>query len=86
MLKNGIFDYDCGGAESKPDWLDRGLYMYFSYPKDGASESTRVNVNYQFQTALGANRGNLLLFDHHKSVVAISIQNGRVVDVISQQG
>lgn len=85
QLYSGAY-WDCGSAEDKLDWFQRGLYMYFSYPKDGSSESTRVNVNYQFQDAPGANKANVLLFDHFKKMVLISIVNGRVVDVIEQDG
>jgi hypothetical protein len=83
LLYSGAY-FDCGGGESRNDWINRGLYMYFSYPKDGSSESTRVNVNYQFRAAPGANAANLLLFDHYKKMVLVSVQNGRIVDLIEQ--
>ena len=60
--------------------------MYYAFPKDGSSESTRVNVNFSFQAAPGANLANLLVFDHHKKMVLVSIQNGRIVDLIEQDG
>lgn len=85
MLYSGAY-FDCGGAEDKNDWIQRGPYYYFSWPKDGSSESTRVNVNYSFQDALGAGRGRVLLFDHYKQMVMISVVNGQVVDVVSRDG
>lgn len=85
MLYSGTY-FDSGGGESLDDWIKRGLYMYYSYPKDGLSESTRVNVNYQFRAAPGANAANVLLFDHYKKMVLVSIVNGRVVDVVEQDG
>ena len=85
LLYSGAY-FDCGGGESFKDWIDRGMYMYFSYPRDGSSESTRVNVNYQFRRALGAGAGRVLLFDHHKQTVLVSVINGRIQDVIVQDG
>ncbi len=84
LLYSGAY-FDCGGGESFRDWVDRGPYYYFSYPKDGSSESTRVNVNYQFRRSLGAT-GRVLLFDHYRSMVLVSIVNGRIQDVVVQEG
>lgn len=84
MLYSGAY-FDGGGAEDKNDWLQRGAYYYFSWPRDGTSESTRVNVNYQFQTAIGQSEGRVLLFDHYKQLVLISVVNGMVVDVVSRE-
>ncbi len=84
LYSNAYFDQ--GGGESLNDYIDRGLYMYFAYPKDGSSESTRVNVNFSFKTNPTPNSANLLLFDHHKKMVLINVQNGRVIDVIEQDG
>lgn len=82
QLYSGAY-FDCGGAEDKYDWKNRGLLMYYGWPKDGASEATRVNVNYQFQTALDADSGRVLLFDHVQQTVLISVKDGRVIDVVS---
>ncbi len=83
QLYSGAY-WDAGGPESYKLWLQRGFYMYFAYPKDGLSESTRVNVNFSFQTQLNNDSGRVLLFDHHRSVVLVSISNGRVIDVVTQ--
>lgn len=85
QLYSGAY-YDCGGSEDKNEWIRRGPYMYYAWPRDGNSESTRVNVNYQFSPALPNNSGRVLLFDHHKQMILISIVDGRVVDVVSQDG
>lgn len=84
MLYSGAYFDQCS-PEDKNDWLLRGPYYYFSWPRDGTSESTRVNVNYQFQTALTANSGRVLLFDHYKSMVMITVRSGKVVDVVSRE-
>lgn len=83
MLYSGAY-FDAGAGEDKNQWIRRGPYYYWSWPRDGNSESTRVNVNYQFREALGANVGSLLLFDHHKTTVLISVMDGRIVDVVIQ--
>ncbi len=85
LLYSGAY-FDCGGAEDRNDYIERGAYYYFSWPKNGSSESTRVNVNYQFQTALGVGVGRVLLFDHYKQMVMVSVVNGMVVDVVSRDG
>jgi hypothetical protein len=85
MLYSGSY-FDCGGTEDTSQWLERGPYYYFSWPKSGSSESTRVNVNFQFQTPLGQGVGRVLLFDHYKQMVMVSVVNGMVVDVVSRDG
>jgi hypothetical protein len=82
-LYSGLY-FNIGGAETKQEWIDRGPYYTFSWPKDGSSESTRVYVNYKLNQAPGAGVANLLLFSHYKQVVAVTIANGRVSDVQSQ--
>ena len=37
-----------GSPEDKSDWLARGPYYHFAWPRDGASEATHVTVNFQF--------------------------------------
>ncbi len=88
---NGGF-YDAGGPESFRDWIDRGLYLYYSWPRDGNDRSTRIAVNFKFSEApielVGAvpvvNTGTVLLFDHYKRILIIQVVDGRVVDMIEQ--
>lgn len=82
ILYSGAY-FDCGGSEDFYDWLNRGMYFYFSWPKDGLNESTRVNVNYQLSQNMG-NNASVLLFDHHKKMIIITVREGRVVDVLEQ--
>jgi len=83
MLYSGAY-FDCGGAEDKNDWILRGPYYYFSWPKDGSSESTRCLVNYSFTDAVGSGVGRVLLFDHYKQMVLVSVTNGMVTNVVSR--
>lgn len=80
MLYNGGY-FDMSPGESKYEWIQRGPYLYYAFPKDGSSQSTRVNVNYQFRTALGANVGNVLLFDHVRKTVLVEVKDGKVYDL-----
>lgn len=76
-----------GSPESEQDWIDRGLYLYYAWPRDATDESTRVNINYQFNNALTVNNvARTLLFNHYKNVAMITIKSGRVTDVVLQQG
>lgn len=74
------------GPEDKRDWLSRGPYYYFAWPRDGTSEATHVTVNFQFSEALVAASANVLLFDHHKKMILVSISGGKVIDVVEQSG
>lgn len=79
--------FNKGGPESQQDWLDRGPYLYFAWPRDATDESTRVNVNYQFNEAVTTNNvARTLLFNHYKNVALITVKSGRVTDVVLQQG
>lgn len=76
-----------GSPESQQDWIDRGAYLYFAWPRDATDESTRVNINYQFDTDITVvDTARTLLFNHYKNVAMITVKNGRVVDVVLQQG
>lgn len=83
QLYNGSF-FDNAGSESKEDWIARGTYHYFSFPKDGASESTRAYVNFAFDQAITSGDATLFLFSHYKKTVAVSIVEGRITSVIEQ--
>ncbi len=84
--------FDSGGSETEEDWRKRGPYYYFAWPRDGVSESTRVNVNYEFSSSVvatvngNANTrvGRVFLFDHHKQMALITVKDGRVTDVLVQ--
>ncbi len=76
-----------GGPESQQDFIDRGIYLYFAWPRDATDESTRVNINYQFDEGIiVTNVARVLLFNHYKNVAMITVKSGRVTDVVLQQG
>ena len=82
MLYNGGY-FDSGGSESFKDWLNRGHYHYYAWPRDGDDRSTRVAVNYKFSESPGTD-ASVLLFDHYKKILIIQVSDGRVVDIIEQ--
>ena len=69
------------------------MYLYYPYARDGSSRETRVKVRYEFKE--DANKSNnivladakpkMLLFDSFKKIVILKIQNGRYIEVISNQ-
>ncbi len=76
-----------GSPESKKDWIARGAYYYFAWPRDGTSEATHVTANFQFAgVGVPVGQGNVLLFDHHKKMILVSVSNGKVIDVVEQSG
>lgn len=81
QLFNDAHDDDAG-ALTKSDWLTKGMYAYFRVGKDGSDASTNcaVSVNYTTLTS-GA---NLLVFDMFRKVAIITIANGQVVNVRSE--
>lgn len=72
--------FNPGGCENYNDWLERGLFMYFAWPKDGNSGSSAVSVNYSFSVSNSTN-ANVLLFNWSKKLGYVSIRNGKVDDV-----
>lgn len=75
--------YASGSAESFKDWIDRGLYFYFVWTRDGDSQNTRADVSYQFNKSLGEN-GRIILFDHYRKLLIISVRNGRIDTIVEQ--
>ena len=83
QMYTGAF-YDTGGAETIGEWHERGAYYYFSWPRDGMSRATRVNVHTGFASGTDISNTRLLLFDHSRQVAKIQIVDGRVVDVMCE--
>jgi hypothetical protein len=72
--------YDTGGAETIQEYHGAGSYYYFSWSRDGTDRSTRVNVHFGFEGG-AIDNARVLLFDHSKKIARIRVQDGRVVDV-----
>ncbi len=89
MLETSMY-FSESGPESYEDWKARGPYYHFNLPSDGSSADTRLTVTGQFSTTTSPNAASfsnarVLVADHYDSVVQVSIQNGRVINVINQE-
>ena len=78
--------YSEGSSESLEDWHKRGPYYSFMWPKSAGDMSTRAIVYFQFDASAGLVNGDqrLVLFAHSRKAVVISIRNGMVQNVVTQ--
>lgn len=68
-----------GGADSFKDWLRRGPYYHFRWPKDGVEQSTRVSINFKFSQTFADNlQHQIVLFSQWRSAYKIKHKNGPV--------
>jgi hypothetical protein len=74
--------YNPGGVESMQNWLSLGPYYYFNWPKPPTDISTRVSFNYTLDNKDEVL--NILLFSKSNTAHLISLSNGRVVGVETQ--
>lgn len=94
--------YTYGAKESYLDWINRGPYYHFFWPKTN-DKSTEVIVSQQWrqqfmvsQNFSGTNsnglitipeeRPQLLLFDHYMCSFSLTIENGRIKKVTPHEG
>ena len=75
-----LMAFDPAGPETYQEWLRRGLYMLYNFPKDGDSAATRVQVNSQFSEVTG-DAMRVLLFSISRTAAQITVSNGSVVNV-----
>ena len=78
LMQADLFHTD-GGAESFPEWLRRGPYYHFRWPKDAMEKSTRASVNFKFARPFANNlQHQVMLFSQWNSAYKISHRQGRV--------
>ena len=78
LMQANLFHTD-GGAESFNDWIRRGPYYHFRWPKDAMETSTRVAVNFKFALPFDAGlEHQVMLFNQWRTAYKISHRNGRV--------
>ncbi len=70
--------FNSGGCESFVDWIERGPYYFFPFPKDGTDKSTIAMIRYGFTNYAGSSDGKVLLFAHKKKVATISVIDSKV--------
>lgn len=71
-----------GGVESMATWLSNGPFYYFNWPKAPTDISTRVSVQYILENT--TDNLNMLMFSRSNTAHLISLSNGRVVGVETQ--
>ncbi len=74
-------DYFETSKESIDEWLERGIYISYPWPKEGSNRETRLYVSTQFSEAFSS-EPRLILFNHYKKICIVKIQNNRVQEVI----
>ena len=78
LMQADLFHTD-GGAESFNDWLRRGPYYHFRWPKDAMENSSRVNVNVKFSRPFAQNmQHQMMLFSQWRTAYKISHKDGRI--------
>ena len=78
LMQADLYHTD-GGAESFNDWIRRGPYYHFRWPKDAMENSTRVNVNIKFARPFAQNmQHQVMLFSQWRSAYKISHKDGRI--------
>jgi hypothetical protein len=71
-----------GGAESQPQYLERGNYWHFDFSKDKNDTSSYVNVQLGFNGTIGPGN-NLFIVAHYSRQCEISYENGFITQVVS---
>ena len=78
LMQADLYHSD-GGAESFNDWVRRGPYYHFRWPKDAMENSTRVNVNVKFARPFAQNmQHQIMLFSQWRTAYKISHKDGRI--------
>ena len=78
LMQADLYHTD-GGAESYDDWLRRGPYYHFRWPKDAMNQGTRVVVNFKFSQPFAEDlEHQVMLFNHWRTAYQIEHRNGRV--------
>jgi hypothetical protein len=71
-----------GGVESMATWLQNGPFYYFNWPKAPTDISTRVSIQFIMENTV--DNLNMLMFSRSNTAHLISLSNGRVVGVETQ--
>jgi hypothetical protein len=75
---------DPAGGEPLEVFFQRGWFLHLKTPRDATDKSTRVQLNQAFASATddpSVRAMNALVFSHYRSVVEVTVDNGRVSDV-----
>jgi len=73
-----------GGAESQPNFLDRGNYWHFDFSRDKNDTSSYVNVQLSFNQPLEIGpTDQLFIVAHYSRQAEIQYENGFITQVVS---
>jgi hypothetical protein len=80
--------FDAGGPETFEEWLKRGPYYMFLWPKDGSNHDVRAHVTYEMPPGTYADgtkvKGfayKLLFFYRYRKGYGINVRNSRVTEI-----
>lgn len=80
QINSGSYDSD-SPCEDIITYHDRGSYYHLLCPKDGSDSSTNVTVYSGFDPATDVTNMRMLLFDHSRTIVRITVQSGQITEV-----
>lgn len=88
-IYSGCF-YDNGGCEKIEEYHERGSYYYFKWPRDGSDNSSRLQVNQEFDNTLTVGNApdivqnmRVLIFDEYSTIIEIEVKDGETMAVRS---
>lgn len=70
-----------GGCETLKEFQDRGLYYHFDWDKQKDDISTSVKVYNKFENETDISNMQVMLFDHYKQKLIVTIKNSQVSNV-----
>jgi hypothetical protein len=80
--------FDAGGPETFEEWLKRGPYYMFLWPKDGSNHDVRAHVTYEMPPGSYDNGDKvkgfnykLLFFYRYRKGYGINVRNSRVTEI-----
>jgi len=82
--KNGGGFFYEGGVETYDDFLTRGPFYFWQFPRDKNSYATEARVDIRFNNAVNANdlnNANCLFFFCYYKTIRMTISNGKIVAV-----
>jgi hypothetical protein len=83
LLFQGKMD-DAAAVESFRDWFDRGYYIHWQCDKPSRNENTRAIIKTEFKDDTDVDMMYLLLFEHHRNVVEITLNAAKRIDSIQR--
>jgi len=77
LMNSGLYHAE-GGTETYDEWLRRGPYYQFRWPKDATDRSTRASVTFQFTRPFTEGPHHVLMFSQWRAAFKIKHDRGRI--------